>query len=109
MADGSPEIGSSSIQAVKPPVIRRLEYVVETLHSYIEQNDDTGNMARFSYVTRAMIQEVGEELADRDEETLQAFMRQIGEVIAWIGHGDAQRLPEELQTFVRPEIEQAAS
>lgn len=109
MADELTENGSSSTLAVKPAVIRRLEYVVETLHSYIEQNDDSGNMARFSYVTRAMIQEVGEELADRDEETLQAFMSQIGQVIAWIGHGDHERLPEQLQTFVRPEIEQAAT
>lgn len=109
MAAESGENGQSSILAVKPAVIRRLEYVVNTLHTYIEANDDSGNMARFSYVTRAMIEEVGEELADRDEETLQAFMSQIGEVIAWIGHGDAGRLPEQLQTFVRPEIEQAAT
>lgn len=57
-----------------------------------------------------MIEEIGEELADRDEETLQAFMAQIGEVIAWIGHGDADRLPANLQGFVaRREIEQATS
>jgi hypothetical protein len=109
MADGSPENGQSSIQAAKPPVILRLEYVVNTLHDYIEKNDDSGTMARFSYVTRAMIEEVGEELADRDEETLQSFMAQIGEVIAWIGHGEQERLPANLQGFVRPEIEQAAS
>lgn len=110
MADESAANGSSSTLAVKPAVIRRLEYVVNTLHTYIEANDDSGNMARFSYVTRAMIEEVGEELADRDEETLQAFMSQIGEVIAWIGHGDVTRLPAQLQTFVgTPEIEQAAS
>jgi hypothetical protein len=56
-----------------------------------------------------MIEEVGEELADRDEETLQHFMSQIGEVIAWIGHGDEQRLPAELRGFVRAEIESSAS
>lgn len=93
--------GSSiTLTPVKPLVIQRLEYVVNTLHEYIEQNDDSGTMARFSYVTRAMIEEVGEELADRDEETLQAFMSQIGEVIAWIGHGDQTRLPLQLQGFV---------
>jgi hypothetical protein len=102
MAGESPENGQSSTLAVKPPVIQRLEYVVNTLHEYIEENDDTGTMARFSYVTRAMIEEVGQELADRDEETLQGFMAQIGEVIAWIGHGDPGRLPENLQDFVQP-------
>jgi hypothetical protein len=64
-------------------------------------------MARFSFITRAMIEEIGEELAERDEETLQMFMAQIGEVIAWIGHGDPALLPANLRGFV--EIEQAAS
>jgi hypothetical protein len=109
-AGGSAANGLSSIPAVKPAVIQRLEYVVGTLHNYIEQNDDSGAMARFSFVTRAMIEEIGEELADRDEETLQAFMAQIGEVIAWIGHGDSALLPSNLREFVgaRAEIEQTA-
>src|SRR5215831_19609222 len=105
MAEGSPETGSSITLADKPDVIKRLEYVVDTLHGYIEKNDDSGNMARFSYVTRAMIQEIGEELADRDEQTLQSFMAQIGEVIAWIGHGDATRLPANLQEFAEPRVQ----
>jgi hypothetical protein len=68
-------------------------------------------MARFSFVTRAMIEEIGEELAERDEETMQGFMAQIGEVISWIGHGDSSKLPGNLQEFIAPraEIEQAAS
>lgn len=82
---------------------------MNTLHTYIADNDDSGNMARFSFVTRAMIEEIGEELADRDEETLQRFMAQIGEVIAWIGHGDADRLPESIRTFVEPRAEIEAS
>lgn len=67
-------------------------------------------MARFSYVTQAMIEEVSEELADRDEETLQYFMSQMGEVIAWIGHGDKSRLPDNMRAFVeaRPQVEAAS-
>lgn len=67
-------------------------------------------MARFAFVTRAMMDEVSEELADRDEETLQMFMYQIGEVIAWVGHGDMSRLPDNLRQFVEPrrEIEQVS-
>lgn len=102
----------SSIPAVKPAVIQRLEYVVNTLHQFIADNDDSGTMARFSFITKAMIEEVGEELVERDEETLQAFMAQIGEVIAWVGHGNAEKLPENLRGFVgeeRPEIEAVAS
>lgn len=111
-AGESGELGQSSIQAVKPGVIRRLEYVVGTLHNFIEANDDSGTMARFSFITRAMIEEVGEELAERDEATLEAFMAQIGEVIAWVGHGDPSKLPPNLREFTeepRPEIEQTAS
>jgi|SRR5215831_19904256 len=102
----------SSTLAVKPAVIERLEFVVGALHSYIEENDDSGTMARFSFVVRAMIEEIGDELAERDEETLQLFMAQIGEVIAWIGHGDPSKLPDNLRAFVEtpgPAIEQAAS
>jgi hypothetical protein len=91
-----------STLAVKPLVIQRLEFVVNTLHEYIAENDDTGAMARFSFVTKAMIEEIGEELADRDEETMQAFMAQIGQVIAWIGHGDSMVLPANLRDFVEP-------
>lgn len=77
----------------------------------MEANDDSGTMARFSFIARAMIEEITSELEDRDEATLQAFMSQIGDVIGWIGHGDAERVPANLQEFVgmRPEIEQAAS
>lgn len=106
---GSP---SSTLAVKKPDVILRLEYVVNTLHKFIADNDDSGTMARFSFITKAMIEEVGEELVERDEETLQAFMAQIGEVIAWVGHGDPSKLPANLRGFVgeeRPEIEQAAS
>lgn len=91
--------GQSSIPAAKPAVIQRLEFVINTLHGFVEENDDTGTMARFSFVARAMIEEISEELADRDEETLQAFMAQMGDIIAWIGHGDSERLPDNLRAF----------
>lgn len=111
-AGGLAEDGQSSILVVKPAVILRLEYVVDTLHNFIAANDDSGTMARMSFITRAMIEEISEELVERDEETLQAFMAQIGEVIAWVGHGDHSRLPDNLREFVgepKVEIEQAAS
>jgi len=80
------------------------------MHEFIAKNDDTGMMSRFSFVTKAMMEEVTAELEDRDEEALQGFMSQIGEVIAWIGHGDTNRLPENLREFVEPrrEIEAAS-
>jgi hypothetical protein len=111
-AEGSAEVGQSSTQVVKPAVIQRLEFVVNTLHNFISENDDSGTMARMSFITRAMIEEISEELVERDEETLQAFMAQIGEVIAWVGHGDPSKLPANLREFAeepRAQIEQAAT
>jgi hypothetical protein len=109
-AAGSPESGLSTIQAAKPEVIQRLEFVVNTLHRFVAENDQSGMMARFSYVTKAMLEEVTAELQERDEETLQGFMSQMGEVIAWIGHGDIDRLPDNLREFVNPraQIERAS-
>lgn len=107
---GSETSKSITQAATKPPVIHRLEFVVNTMHEFIAKNDDTGMMSRFSFVTKAMMEEVTAELEDRDEEALQGFMSQIGEVIAWIGHGDTNRLPENLREFVEPrrEIEAAS-
>lgn len=109
-AGTSQENGLSSTPAVKPAVIQRLEYVVTSLHNYVEQNDQTGTMSRFSFIARAMIEEISEELAERDEETMQVYMAQIGQIIAWIGHGDDAQLPDNIRPFVDlAEIEQAAS
>lgn len=107
---GSETSKSITLAVTKPPVIHRLEFVVNTMHEFIAKNDDTGMMSRFSFVTKAMMEEVTAELEDRDEEALQGFMSQIGEVIAWIGHGDTNRLPENLREFVEPrrEIEAAS-
>jgi hypothetical protein len=109
--DGSPGNGQSSIPAVKPAVIQRLEYVVTSLHNYVAEHDDTGTMSRFSFVARAMIEEISEELADRDESVMQEYMEQIGQVIAWIGHGDDSLLPETIRPFAEQgkALEQATS
>jgi hypothetical protein len=110
-AAGSGQTGQSSIPAVKPAVVKRLEYVITTLHQYVEQNDESGQMARFSFIAKAVIDEMTEELAERDEATLQIYMAQIGEVIAWVGHGDITRLPDNIRPFANRllELEQAAS
>jgi hypothetical protein len=77
----------------------------------VEQNDETGTMSRFSFVARAMIEEISEEMAERDEETMQLYMAQIGQIIAWIGHGDDELLPESIRPFAEQSriLEQAAS
>lgn len=48
---------------------------------------------------QSLTDEVIEELGDKDEATIKVFMEQMGEVIAWVGHGDNERLPEQLRIF----------
>jgi hypothetical protein len=48
---------------------------------------------------QALTDEVIEELTDKDEEAVGIFMEQMGQVIAWIGHGDNDQLPEPIRQF----------
>lgn len=83
----------------------RLQAVMTTLNSFVIKNDETG-MARFAFLLQALTDEVIEELTEKDEETIGVFMSQMGEVIAWIGHGDTERLPENMREFalsIQPE------
>lgn len=93
---GSP----SSIQAVKSPVAVRLRAVLSTLNGFVMANDDAG-LAKFAFIMQAVTDEVIEELEDKDEDAIKAFMMSMGEVIAWIGHGDNKKLPETMQAFAR--------
>lgn len=47
----------------------------------------------------SFVDELADELGDKDEAAMSLYMAQIGEVIAWIGHGDNSRLPEYLREF----------
>jgi hypothetical protein len=103
---GESETGLSSIPVVeRSPVVLRLQAVMTTLNSFVIKNDETG-MARFAFLLQALTDEVIEELTEKDEETIGVFMSQMGEVIAWIGHGDTERLPENMREFalsIQPE------
>jgi hypothetical protein len=69
------------------------------LRTAIEQNNDGSGMARMAFLLTTITDELGEELRDVDDMTVRIFLAQIGEVIAWIGHGDNQRLPESVREF----------
>lgn len=90
---------SSTPAASRSPVVIRLHAVMSTLNNFVIANDETG-LARFAFLMQALTDEVIEELDEKDEETIGGFMAQMGEVIAWIGHGDNSRLPDNLLTFV---------
>jgi hypothetical protein len=100
-AGESPDSGPSSTLVVDSrhsEVATRLHAVMTTMNNFIIQNDDTG-LAKFAFLLQALTDEVIEELEERDEATLAGFLAQMGDVIAWIGHGDNSRLPENFQLF----------
>jgi hypothetical protein len=100
-AGESQDSGLSSTLAVdvhRSLVGVRLRAVMTTMNKFIVQSDDAG-FVKFAFLMQALTDEVIEELEDRDEATLAMFLGQMGEVIAWIGHGDNSRLPETFQLF----------
>jgi hypothetical protein len=75
-----------------------LQAVITTLNNFVVSNADP-SFAKFAFVMQALTDEVIDELEDKDEATMGIFMEQMGEVIAWIGHGNNERLPEPLRIF----------
>lgn len=52
-----------------------------------------------AFLMTTISEEVADEMAEYDEMTIRLFMFQIGEVISWIGHGDNERLPDNVRAF----------
>ena len=71
---------------------------MSTLNNYVISNDEAG-MAKFAFLMQSLTDEVIEELTEKDEATIAVFMSYMGEVIAWVGHGDTSRLPEAARPF----------
>lgn len=91
---GSP----SSTPEVKSPVVIRLQGVMTSLNSFVI-NNGTSDLSRFAFLMQALTDEVIEELTDKDDEAVGVFMEQMGQVIAWIGHGDNNQLPDPIRQF----------
>lgn len=92
------ESPSSTLAVRRSPVVLRLQAVMGSLNSFVIENGEPG-LAKLSFLMSSLTDEVIEELTERDEETIGLFMSHMGEVIAWIGHGDDTRLPEPLRAF----------
>lgn len=88
----------SSTPEVSSPVLIRLRMVIGTLHGFVIQND-TGGLSKFAFLMQSLTEEVIEELEEQDEEVIAAYMERMGDIIAWIGHGDDNRLPDILKPF----------
>lgn len=82
-----------------PPHIARLKGVLSVLRKFIEENQDGSGMARMGFVLTTIGNELADELVDMDELQIRIFLAQIGEVIAWVGHGDNDRLPDSVKMF----------
>ena len=97
-AKSSPDSPSTTLAVVEAPHIRRLKGVVHVLETFIRTNGD-GNMARMSFFMTTMVDEMAEELDELNPNQVRLYLFEIGEVIAWVGHGDNKRLPEHLREF----------
>ena len=97
--EGSAKDSPSSTLIRESPVVRRLKAVLHVFQQFIETNDDGQGIARFSWLINSITEELAEELSDKDEASMAIYMAQIGQVISWIGHGDNEALPEQLQIF----------
>lgn len=100
MADSHPDsMGLSSLVVVEPPHIARFKGVMQALGQVIQQNNDGSGMARMGMILTSLASEFGEELADMDEMQVRMMLAQTGSIIAWIGHGHNDQLPETVRPF----------
>lgn len=93
------ETSPSITPEVKSPVVIRLQAVMSMLNGFVVNNSETQQLSRYAFLMQSLTDEVIEELTDKDEATIGTFMEGMGEVIAWIGHGDNDRLPDPLKSF----------
>lgn len=91
-------LSTSSPVPDRPPVVVRLEAVLNMLNNFVLENGDP-SLARYIVIYQALTDEVIEELEERDSEAIGMFLEMMGEVISWIGHGDNARLPDMARDF----------
>lgn len=52
-----------------------------------------------AFIMTTFTNELCEEMAEYDEAKIAVFLAQIGDIVAWVGHGDNDRLPEAIRPF----------
>ena len=90
---------STTLVVAEPGHIVRLKGVVRILQDLMATSDDNMGMGQFAYLMGTLTDELAEELGEKDETQVRVILYQFGEVIAWIGHGDNERLPEAIREF----------
>jgi hypothetical protein len=91
--------GSSLAVVDDQPHIDRLKGVIAMLRRAIEENNDGSGLARFAFLMTAFTDEMAEEFRDMDPLTMRVYLFQVGAMIAWIGHGENEQLPESVRAF----------
>lgn len=70
---------------------------MHTLRSYIEQNQDGSGLGKMAFLMTTVTDELCYELEDLPPEMMELYLAQIGEMIAWIGHGNNEQLPPNIR------------
>lgn len=104
LTEGSSHPGTA-VQSIPVPAEYAAIVRLRTLGTFIGRNPDQGvgpikgELARFLFTT--VLDEISDELTDiADEEQIALFMRYMGDVIAWVGHGDDSLLPDMVRTVL---------
>jgi hypothetical protein len=80
-------------------MVLRLQAVLGTLNNFVIANGSEVGFANFGIIMQSLTDELIEELEEKDEAVIEVFMERMGEIIAWIGHGDINRLPDDLRAM----------
>lgn len=82
-----------------------MEILFKNLEMMIAQSNDR-NMSRMSWLIRAAFDEMIDELNERETDGIELVMENAGRILKWVGTGDINDLPEDLQPRVPLEMRQ---
>lgn len=89
----------SSTLAVVNPTAKRVRAVITNLSDFVTTAGDA-QQKRMGRVMSIIIDEVIDELGERDEAQLQRWMLFMGRILEWSGTGNIGILPQELVPFI---------
>jgi hypothetical protein len=107
--NGSTPQSSSPAEEDRHPVSIRFDGVMKEFLSYTTRNG-TARSRQIGLVLEAVMEEIGDEMndllsgssSDDDSQTMIAgYFAWVGEILAWVGSGDTDSLPPEMQAIAR--------
>jgi hypothetical protein len=104
---------SSTLVLAEAPVARRLRIVMAQLTKYAtrpaepgEDRNKVSKYSRYTWVMSSMFEELLDELAVTDSETLGGWFEQFGKIIEWCGSGDDSVLPVSVRAAFQEQFPQ---